>query len=155
MFEEKKMVLVRQFLGSLPHFAALEMELLEMDVGYCRMQMPYHAAIVGDPDTGCVHGGVVTTLLDSVGGLCVFAQLQRMQPVATLDLRIDYLKPATLRSHLIAEARVERMTRTVAFVSGVAYQDRPESPIARATASFFLEGAGARPELSGTTEVPS
>ena len=155
MFEEKKMVLARQFLGSLPHFAALEMELLEMDVGYCRMQMPYHAAIVGDPDTGCVHGGVVTTLLDSVGGLCVIAQLQRMQPVATLDLRIDYLKPATPRSHLLAEARVERMTRTVAFVSGLAYQDRPESPIARATASFILESAGARPELSGTTEVPS
>ena len=155
MFDEQRMAQAEMFLRGLPHFEILKLELIAMDVGYCQMRLPYQQDFVGDPQTGWVHGGVVTTLLDSVGGLAVFASLQRMQPVATLDLRIDYLKPATPQSHLLAEARVETMTRTVAFVSGVAYQDTPESPIARATASFVLDGAGTKPRLDGKAGAAS
>ena len=71
---------------------------------------------------------------------------------SALDLRIDYLKPATL-AHLIAEARVERMTRTIAFVSGVAYQDGPNHPGARRRRLFWKVPVSDR--AGGTTEVPS
>ena len=65
------------------------------------MRVAYRAELVGNPETGVVHGGVITTLLDSVCGLAVFSSFTQMRPVATLDLRIDYLKPQ-LRAWIFA-----------------------------------------------------
>ena len=148
MFSEKQLIIAKRFLSRAPHFHALGVELLAMDKGYCQMQLEYRQDLVGNPATGVVHGGVMTTLLDSVCGLSVFASLNQMRPVATLDLRIDYLKPATPMRTIIAEARVDKMTRTVAFVSGLAYHSQASGdPIARATASFMVNSVAPNPKL--------
>jgi len=112
------------------------------------MRVAYRAELVGNPETGVVHGGVITTLLDSVCGLAVFSSFTQMRPVATLDLRIDYLKPATPGLDIRAEAKLDKMTRTVAFVSGYAYHDDVAKPVARASASFMLDSVGFKPTTS-------
>ena len=56
--------------------------------------MPYDAKLVGNPETGVLHGGAITALLDGASGAAVFAALVDIVPIATLDLRIDYLRPA-------------------------------------------------------------
>ena len=152
MFSEAQLRKASRFLDGLPHFAELGLELTAMDRGYCQMRLPYKNSLIGNPVTGVLHGGVVTTLLDSVCGLAVFASFKKMRPVATLDLRIDYLKPASPRVSLYAEARVDKMTRSVAFVSGVAFHDDALAPVARATASFMLDSVGSAPVLSGSPE---
>ncbi len=151
MRSDAQLAKANAFIDSLPHFHQLGLELVEMRRGFCRMELPYQDDLIGDPATGIVHGGVVTTLLDSACGLSVFASFKELRPVATLDLRIDYLRPAQPRRKLIGEARVEKLTRTVAFVSAQAFQDGSGEPVARAMASFMIDSVGFSPDVADTS----
>ena len=93
---------------------------------------------IGDIETGIIHGGVITALLDNVSGVSVIAALQEMKSTATLDLRIDYMRPADVGRDIIAEAKCYHMTRTVAFTRAWAYHDNKDRVIAAASGSFAL-----------------
>ena len=113
-----------------------------------RIRAPYRDDLVGDPDTGVLSGGLVTTLLDHVGGLAVWVALVVFKPIATLDLRVDYMRAAEPGRDLIAEARCYRLTHSIAFVRAWAFEDDPEDPVAAAQAAYILNakdvrGAGA------------
>ena len=85
-------------------------------------------------------------MLDHVGGLAVWVALGRYEPIATLDLRVDYMRPARPRVDLLAEARCYRLTRTIAFVRAWAFEDDPDDPVAAAQATYVIcLGRRARP----------
>lgn len=118
-----------------------------------RIRVPWREDLVGDPDTGVLAGGLVTALLDHVGGLAVWIALDRFEPIATLDLRVDYMRAAEPRRDLIAEARCYRLTHSIAFVRAWAFEDGPEDPVAAAQATYVLSardgrGPGAGPSAS-------
>jgi uncharacterized protein (TIGR00369 family) len=131
-----------------PYLAGLGGEMLEMSADGVRVRLAYGAHLIGDPDTGVVHGGVVTGLLDDVSGMAVMGRLRAPMPIATLDLRIDYMKPATPLQAIIAEARCLKVTHEIAFVRGAAFHDDPEDPIALCTATFILIRGGVSPMLN-------
>jgi acyl-coenzyme A thioesterase PaaI-like protein len=80
--------------------------------------------------------------MDSVGGMAVVAKSKRMVRQATLDLRIDYLRPAEPGKTVIGRAEVTKLTRAVAFVKGIAHDGDPDDPVALMTASYmFTAGA--------------
>lgn len=126
------------FLAHLPHAKELSIELLSVDeaLGRCAMRLPWRAELVGDPEREILHGGVITSLLDTLGAAAVIARGLAVQ--ATLDLRVDYLRPAAARLDLTAEAECYRHTRHIAFVRGVCHQGDPERPVANLTATFVL-----------------
>lgn len=127
---------------TLPHAAELGLQVLGAETDHAVMMVPYDARLVGDPETGVIHGGVVTTLLDTCCGLAAMLSRTRPLSTATLDLRIDYMRPATPGREIHARARCHRATRSVAFVQATAYHPEDEDkPIATATAAFILEGA--------------
>jgi uncharacterized protein (TIGR00369 family) len=128
-------------IGLTPFIASIGGEILEMGGGAARARLPYGPKLVGDPDTGIVHGGVVTALLDHMGGAAVMSALKTPVPIATLDLRIDYMKPAAAGADIFAEARCLKVTHEVAFVRGSAYQNDPSDPIAICTATFMITRA--------------
>jgi uncharacterized protein (TIGR00369 family) len=131
---------VEQFVSSLPYAKALGIELVAHDPrGHCVLRLPWREDLVGDPDSGVLHGGVITGLLDSLGAAVVLARQLRLQ--ATLDLRIDYLRAATPRVDLIGDAECYRVTRHVAFVRGSCHQGDPQRPVANLTAAFILREA--------------
>jgi len=125
-------------MGLTPYVAGLKGEALELADGLARMKLPYGSHLVGDPDTGVVHGGVVTGMLDHASGMAVMAALSEPIAIATLDLRIDYMKPATPGTDLFFEARCLKVTHRIAFARGVAYQARVDDPVAISTATFML-----------------
>ena len=125
------------FFHAIPHARELGLEVLDMGAGWGLLKIPYRADLVGNPRTGVLHGGVLTSLIDSACGLAVFCRLPRMEAIATLDLRIDYLKPASIGEDLFARAECYRLTRQIAFVRSVAYQRDPQQPVATSLATFM------------------
>jgi uncharacterized protein (TIGR00369 family) len=100
--------------------------------------LPYRPVFVGDTTTGVLHGGVVTAMLDESCGMAVQLALDGTRAIATLDLRIDYQKPATPGLDIKAHAVCYRVTRSIAFVRATAYQDSEDDPVATATACFMI-----------------
>lgn len=134
--QEQREKIAEQFTKALPFCAALDIKLEGMDVSKAIMSMPYDARIVGDPETGVVHGGAVSALLDTCCGLAVSLHPESGKPTATIDLRIDYMRPANVGEKIIAEAEVYRATRTVAFVRAFAHDGDRDNPVASATGAF-------------------
>ena len=75
------------------------------------LKAPYRDDLVGDPDTGVIAGGVITALLDHVCGQSVWTKLETFTSIATLDLRIDYMRAAEPGLDVYAEAHCYKMTR--------------------------------------------
>ncbi|MEL6257812.1 MAG: PaaI family thioesterase [Pseudomonadota bacterium] len=94
--------------------------------------------VVGDPETGVIHGGVITTLLDNLCGIAVVTGLKEFKSTATLDLRIDYMRPAEKGRDVIGEAECYHYTRNIAFVRAWAYHDSRDRVIATASGAFAL-----------------
>ncbi|KRA65456.1 thioesterase [Caulobacter sp. Root656] len=129
-----------------PQARALGFQTLEIGEAVAILKVPYRPEIVGDPETGVIAGGVVTTLLDHASGQAVHAAMTEWTSIATLDLRIDYMRPAQPGRDVLARAHCYKMTRSVAFVRAVAYEDDPDDPVAAAQAAFMLDSsAGKKP----------
>jgi uncharacterized protein (TIGR00369 family) len=137
---ERKGLLV----NSVPHAVALGIIVVDAKPGEAWLKVPYDVKLVGNPTTGVIHGGVITTLLDNCAGVAVATALAELQSIATLDLRIDYMKPATPGLDVIGWTRCYKVTRHIAFVHGAAYHEDPNDPIAT-TAMTFMVGANKAP----------
>ena len=133
-------------LEALPHITALGLRCHEFERGRCLFELPYSEQLVGNADTGVVHGGVITTLLDSAGGAVAFSVITEGKSVATLDLRIDYLTKATPHQSIMGFAECYRVTRNVAFVKGYAYQQTTDNTVANFSASFMVGSVGFSPD---------
>ena len=87
---------------------------VEAGPGRAVLRIPPNKDFVGNPFIPAVHGGIVAALVDLAGGAALFVELQF--PTPTIDMRVDYLRPAIAGKALVAEARVKSLGRTVAFV---------------------------------------
>ncbi|QXT41062.1 PaaI family thioesterase [Gymnodinialimonas ceratoperidinii] len=141
--EENKARMVRQFIEALPFAKALQMEMEEMGDGRAVISMPYAREIVGDPATGVIHGGAVSALMDTCGGAAVMSHPQTKSATATLDLRIDYMRPATPGEKITARAECYHVTRSVAFIRAEAFDADADRPVASATGAFSIAEGGA------------
>lgn len=140
------------FFNAIPHSKELGLEVVDMGPGWGVLKVPYRPELVGNPRTGVLHGGVLTSLIDSTCGLAVFCRLPRMEAIATLDLRLDFLKPAVTGEDLFARAECYRLTRQIAFVRATAYQRNPDDLVATSVATFMRSSANPKrpfPSLEG------
>jgi uncharacterized protein (TIGR00369 family) len=137
-----------------PHSRALGLTILSCDGTTATLVAPYRAELIGDPDTGVIAGGVVTTLLDHACGQAVMAALGRAASVATLDLRIDYMRGAEPGLDIRAIADCYKLTRRIAFVRATAYDRDPGDPVATAQAAFMLGGRARRGGAELTAASP-
>jgi uncharacterized protein (TIGR00369 family) len=128
---------ILQFTAAIPAMRALGAEVVSLKRGEGCLKLEWRADLVGDPETGGLHGGVVTTLLDTASGMAAFSALKAVMQIATLDLRIDYLKPARPEVPLFADATCYKITRNIAFVRARAYQ-ADDDQIAASLSTFML-----------------
>ena len=126
----------RAFFEAIPHVGALDITIEDLGDGRCTMSMPWAEHLVGDPHTGVIHGGVVSALMDSCCGAAVMSHAACKGATATIDLRIDYMRPATRGQRITARAEVHHITRTVAFVRAEAMDE--EHLVAAATGAFTV-----------------
>jgi uncharacterized protein (TIGR00369 family) len=128
----------KSFMEGVPHNQALGISIIELVEGSAKMLLPYQDKMIGNPETGVIHGGAISSLMDACCGAAVFMKLEDLPRIATLDLRIDYLKPATPPLGVTAHATCYKCTRNVAFVRCIAYHEDPDDPIASAAGAFAL-----------------
>ncbi|MBI5443746.1 MAG: PaaI family thioesterase [Deltaproteobacteria bacterium] len=132
---------VRETVGGLPQFQELGIRIVEVGRGVCVARLEPSPRLAGNPETGAVHGGVITTLLDSVGGAAALSVIRAGQSLATLDLRIDYLRMSEPGRAIFGRAECYRLSRSVAFVRGTAYCEETE-PLAHCAATFMVGSVG-------------
>jgi uncharacterized protein (TIGR00369 family) len=131
--------LLNQFFATgVPHNAALGLRITEVRETGTVAELPFDEKLVGNPEHGFLHGGVITTMIDAVSGLAVFVALGLPLRIATLDLRIDYLKPTTPNQTLLCEAHCYKITQQVAFVRSFAHHGDASDPIATSMGTFRL-----------------
>jgi len=136
-----KLDVARQFMSALPHSKDLGMELTYLQDGVATITMPYDERLIGDPDTGVMHGGAVSALMDSCCGAAVMSHASSPTSTATMDLRIDYMRSAMPGQAVTTTATCYHITRSVAFVRATAVDDDEANPVAMATGTFTVEGA--------------
>ena len=141
-----------KYVAGIPHNQALGLEVVAYDQGYVSIRLPYKEHLVGNPDTGVLHGGCITSLVDGTCGGAVIVALKEPRRIATLDLRMDYVRPGRPGSDIICRARCYKVTRHVAFVRATAHDGDITDPVATASGIFvvFREGSpGARKVKQG------
>lgn len=133
------LTIARQFIQALPFSRALGMELTDLGPGTATIRMPWDAHLVGDPATGVLHGGAISALMDTASGASVMSHPAAPVSTATLDLRIDYMRPASPGQTITARAECHHVTRSIAFVRVVAVDDDADRPVAMGTGAFTLD----------------
>jgi uncharacterized protein (TIGR00369 family) len=123
-----------------PQAQALGFQFISAQAGRGSIAAAWREDLVGDPDTGVIAGGVVTSLLDHTCGLAITSLATGPFSTATLDLRIDYMRAAAPRAGVTAEAHCYKLTRTIAFVRAEAWDVDRSDLIATAQAAFVING---------------
>lgn len=129
-----------EMVAHVPHAARLGIKVIEIGPCFATLKLPWSEDLVGDPVRGVVFGGVITTLLDQASGIAVQCALPEFMTIATLDLRIDYLRAAAPRHDLVGRVECYKLTNSVAFVRGSAWDKDSGDPFASMLATFMLVG---------------
>ena len=120
------------------HGKALGIEFRAAGDDWVELALPWREELVGVTETGMLASGAIVSLVDTCGGASVWQALGQFQPIVTIDLRLDYLRPALKGETVIARCRCDKLTRQIAFVSGIAHTGDDSRPVARAVGTFML-----------------
>lgn len=109
-------MLIRVMEEHIPFNKFLGLRVASVKKGVVRIEIPFRPELVGDPMRPALHGGVLSMLADTCGGMAVWSDLEGASTrVSTIDLRIDYLRPGKLET-LAAEGHVVRVGKRVGVV---------------------------------------
>lgn len=83
--------------------------------GFARLFLAYKPEFTGDARRPALHGGILSTLIDTCGGVALWTCCSVSDAIATIDMRVDYLRPAPQKD-LMAEAVVRLLGNRVGNV---------------------------------------
>lgn len=107
---------------------------------WAELELPYKPELIGDEERGVLASGPIITMMDMATSVAAWLKLGRFRPHATLDLRIDYLRPARVGVTVIGRGECYRITRAISFVRGQAHDGDPNDPIAHVAGTFMATG---------------
>ena len=104
---------------------------------WCELELPWRPDLIGDEAQPVLASGPIISLLDMAAGMAIWVANGEFKPVATLDLRVDYLRPSRAHSYVIGRVTCYRRTRSAGFVRGSAHDGDPSDPVAEMTGVFM------------------
>ena len=134
-FDPKRFFEIARTVG---HGRALGLDFRHSGENWAELSLPWREELVGVPETGVLASGAIVSLIDTASGTSVWVTLDKLIPILTVDLRLDYLRPASKGETIIARCECVKLTRRIAFVRGVAHGGDEKRPIALSAATFIL-----------------
>ena len=126
------------YVSRVGHAGALGIAYRDHGEDWIELRLPYSADLVGMPESGILASGPIISLMDMATSLSIWIRLERFQPQVTLDMRVDYLRPAVPGRDVIGRGECYGVTRSIGFVRGVAHDGDPADPVAHVSATFMF-----------------
>ena len=104
----------------IPFNRHLGIKIDELRKGYARFILAFREEFIGDARRPALHGGVISTLVDTCGGAAVWTYFTREDGISTVDIRVDYLMPGP-DGDIFAESKIRRVGNRVAVVQSRVY----------------------------------
>ena len=120
------------------HIVALGLRHTGHGDDWCEFVIDYDRRLVSDATSGILASGPIVSLMDTAAGFAVWCRRGKLAPQATLDLRLDYLRPSRPGEPVTGRAECYRLTRRIAFVRGVAHDGDPNDPVAHLAGTYML-----------------
>ena len=134
--------LFTSFAGKVGHGGALGIGYQDHGPDWVELWIDYDEKLVGMAESGIIASGPIISLMDMATSMAIWVKLERFRHQATLDMRVDYLRPATPGKRIIGRGECYSIRRSVAFVRGVAHDDDLDDPVAHVTGTFMFTDAG-------------
>lgn len=120
------------------HGTALGLFYVDHGEDWVELGINYDEKLVLDETTGVMASGPIVALMDMATGLAIQIKNGKFEPMATLDLRVDYLRPSPPGLPVIGRGECYRLTRTIAFVRGEAHNGDPSDPVAHVAGTYMF-----------------
>jgi uncharacterized protein (TIGR00369 family) len=127
-------------MGSVGHNGALGIRWHGASDAWVELRLPWCDSLIGDEEARLMASGPIFTLMDNATSLAVWQKMQAFRPQATLDFRIDYIRPAGSGRDVIGRGECYRLTRSIAFVRGIAHDGDADDPVAHCAGTFMFTG---------------
>jgi uncharacterized protein (TIGR00369 family) len=120
------------------HGGALGIAYVAHGADWVELALDYDEKLVGVAETGVIASGPIISLMDMATSMAIWVKLDRFRHQATLDLRIDYLRPAAPERRIVGRGECIGVTRSVGFVRGLAHDGDPADPVAHVAGTFMF-----------------
>ena len=120
------------------HGGALGITYVGHGEDWVELGLPYREALVGMRKSGILASGPIISLMDMALSMAIWVKLGRFRHQATLDMRVDYLRPATPGKTIVGRGECYGVTRSIGFVRGLAHEGDLQDPVAHVAASFMF-----------------
>ncbi len=105
--------------------------------GWLELALPWREDLVGEPASGVLASGPIISLMDNATSMSVWTLTGQFTPQVTLDLRVDYMRAAVPGQTVIGRGECYKLTRTIAFIRGIAHDGDPTDPVAHVAGTFM------------------
>ena len=130
--------LFTQFASQVGHGGALGILYVGHGPDWVELGLDYDEKLVGMAETGVIASGPIVSLMDMATSMALWVKLGRFRPQATLDMRVDYLRPATPGRRIVGRGECYGVSKSVGFVRGIAHDGDQADPVAHVAATFMF-----------------
>jgi uncharacterized protein (TIGR00369 family) len=120
------------------HGGALGIHYVDHGADWVELGLDYDEKLIGVTESGVIASGPIISLMDMATSMAIWVKLDRFRHQATLDMRVDYLRPATPGRRIVGRGECYAVTRSVGFVRGIAHDGDPADPVANIAATFMF-----------------
>ncbi|MBO6767869.1 MAG: PaaI family thioesterase [Erythrobacter sp.] len=111
---------------------------------WVELELPWREDLLGEEGQRVLASGPILSLMDMASGMAIWRAMDEFRAIATLDLRVDYVRPASEGASVFGRSQCYRLTRSAAFVRGLAHDGDAGDPVAHIQAVFMKIASTAR-----------
>ena len=123
----------------LPQMVELQAVVDDMRFGYCQMRLPANERFVRPG--GTVSGPTMFALADASLWGAVLSAIGPVELAVTTNLNLNFLRKPELARDLVAETRLIKLGKRLAYGESFLYSDGLDEPVAHATGTYSIPPA--------------